>query len=162
MPLPFVTYACKRQKVMSGWRCDASGRRMELIVSTTWFVTATMTSRPSSAFVPACGHSLESTATPGFLNSGGCVQFLTIHGKNLTCAGLSPLHLKIQTVVVHKCLSICATTPQRTTKNHLFQSPKLLKEWMSSIRSTQGTARLPAVEFELGNRTLSLRGAIRT
>src|SRR5215813_10095102 len=145
---------------MYGWRCDASGRRMELIVSTTWFVTATTTNRPSSAFVLACGRSLESTAPPKFLNSGGRVQFLTIHVKNLMCAGLSHLHLKIQTDVVRKYLSTCATTLQRTTKSHLFQSPKLLKEWTSSIRCTRGTVKLPAVEFELANKTLSLRAAL--
>src|SRR5215470_15818483 len=147
---------------MSGWRCDGSGRRMELIVSTISFVTATTISPPSSAFVLACGRSLESMATPGFLNSGGCAQFLTILGKNLMCAGLSPLHLKIQTDVVLKCLSTCATTRQRTTRNHLFQSPKLLKEWTSSIRCTRGTVKLPVVEFELANKTFSLPRAIRT
>src|SRR6188474_3546375 len=153
---------CKRQKAMSGWRCDASGRRMELIVSTISFVTDTTISRPSSAFVLVCGRSLESMATPEFLNSGGCVQYLTTHGKNLMCAGLSPLPLKIQTDVALKSLSTCATTLQRTAKNHLCQSPKLLKEWRSSIRCTQGMVKRQVVEFALANKTFSLREAALT
>src|SRR5689334_9031220 len=125
---------------------------MELIVSTISFVTATTISRPSSAFVPACGRSLESMAIQRFLNSGGCAQFLTILGKNLMCAGPLPLHSKIQTDVAPRCLSTCATTLQRTTKNHLFQSPKSLKEWRSSIRCTQGMVKLRVVEFEPANK----------
>src|SRR5262245_59586693 len=101
-------------------------------------------------------------ATPRFLNSGVRAQFLTIHERNLMCAGLSPMHSRIQTDVALKCLSTCATTQPRTIKNHLFQLPKLLKEWTSWIRCTQGTVRLRVVEFELANKTLSLQAAMRT
>src|SRR6185369_15923776 len=55
-----------------------------------------------------CGPSLESMATPKFLNSGGRAQFLTILGKNPMCAALSPSPLKIQTDVLLKCSSTCA------------------------------------------------------
>lgn len=82
--------------------------------------------------------------------------------KESNLRGTVAFAFKAQTVVARKCLSICATTLQRTTKNHLFQSPKLLQEWMSSIRCTQGTAKPPAVEFEAVNKIFSLRGAMRT
>jgi len=53
---------------------------------------------------------------PGCLNSGGCVQFPTILGKNLMYAALSPLNLKIPTDVVLNCLSTCGLCQCRTLR----------------------------------------------